>query len=273
MVKKTVSKERLERLGKLKDEKTGKYYIITLHHGLTFGPIEGLSNIKQIITGITEGGASGVIMHKGILRNVYRRQARKLGVVMHLSASTSLGPDRDRSVLIGTVQEALILGAVGVSIQVNIGADTEAEMLHDMGTISTECNKFKVPLLAMMYPSGPMIDNPYDVELIKHVARIGAELGADVVITNYTGSLDTFREVIKCCPAPVLVSGGPQMTLNLEILKLVKNAMIAGAAGVAIGRNVFQNEFVKGMSHAISRILKEKVDVETVYKELMESKK
>lgn len=272
MVKKAISKEREERLTRLKYANSNRYFIINLAHGLTYGPIDGLVDIMVTISKITSGGASGVIMNKGILRNIYRGQKRELAVIMHLSGSTTLGPDQNHKVLIGSVQEAVILGSTGVSMQVNIGADIEPEMLRDLGKISTECNLLKVPLLATMYPRGPMIDNPYDVDLVKHVCRVGAELGADVVITNYTGSVETFQEVVKCCPVPVIVSGGPKMTIDLEILKLVKNSLIAGAAGVAIGRNVFQNEHIQGMAKAISRLLKENVEVEIVYKDLMEHK-
>ncbi|WP_455392767.1 class I fructose-bisphosphate aldolase family protein [[Eubacterium] cellulosolvens] len=272
MVKKTISKERQERLEKLKDPSSGRFFIISLFHGLTFGPIPGLEDINETISKITRGGASGVILNKGILRNVYRRKKRELAIIMHLSASTSLGPDINRKVLIGSVKEALFLGSTGVSIKVNIGADSEYEMIKDFGKISTECSILRVPLFAIMTPRGPMIENELDVDLVRHAVRVGAEMGADVVITNYTGSMESFKEVVKCCPVPVIVNGGEKLTLDLDILKLVKNSIEAGGAGVAIGRNVFQNDNVPGMVKAISYLMKEDTEVEAAYKFLLEHK-
>jgi fructose-bisphosphate aldolase/2-amino-3,7-dideoxy-D-threo-hept-6-ulosonate synthase len=272
MVKRSVSKEREERLEKLKDPTSGRYFIISLHHGLIHGPLPGLVDMKESITKITNAGASGIILQKGILRNVYRRQKRELAVIMHLSANTTMGPDQYHTVTVGSVKEALFLGATGVSVQVNIGADSEAEMLRDLGKISTECNVLKVPLFAMMTPGGPMVDDPLNVDSVKHATRVGAELGADVVITNYTGSVDSFKEVVESCPMPVVVSGGPKMKIDLDVLKMVKNSLTAGAAGVAMGRNVFQNENIQGMAQAIAWLLKEDADVEMVYKGLMESR-
>lgn len=272
LVKKTISKEREERLARLKDPNTGKVFLIPLHQGLILGPIPGLISIKNTLAKITKGGATGVILHKGIIHNIYRRQKRELAVIMHLSASTVLGPDQNHKILVGNVVEAIKLGASAVSLHINLGADTEPEMLRDFGKISTECNLYKVPLIAMIYPCGPLIENPFDVELIKHAARVGAELGADIVVTSFTGNIESFHEVVQGCPVPILASDGPKMNLDLEILKFVNDSILAGAAGVAIGINVFQHKKILGITKAISKILFNNEDVEKVYRELMENK-
>jgi fructose-bisphosphate aldolase/2-amino-3,7-dideoxy-D-threo-hept-6-ulosonate synthase len=124
----------------------------------------------------------------------------------------------------------------------------------------------------MIYPCGPLIENPFDLDLIKHSARVGAELGADIVITSVTCNIESFHEVVKGCPVPILASDGPKMNLDLEILKFVNDSILAGAAGVSIGINVFQHKKVFGITKAISKILFEKAEVEKVYQELMEDK-
>ncbi len=78
------------------------------------------------------------------------------------------------------------------------------------------------------------------MEYVKLAARIGAELGADIVKTNYTGSPDTFKEVVKGCNVPVVIAGGPKMDTEHDLLQMVYDAIHAGATGVAIGRNIFQ---------------------------------
>jgi fructose-bisphosphate aldolase/2-amino-3,7-dideoxy-D-threo-hept-6-ulosonate synthase len=90
---------------------------------------------------------------------------------------------------------------------------------------------------------------------VKHCARLAAELGADVVKTNYTGSIDSFKEVVRGTPIPVVIAGGPKMKSDSDLLKMVYDAMQAGARGVSIGRNVFQHDDVVGITKALGRIV------------------
>ena len=126
-----------------------------------------------------------------------------------------------------------------------------------------------MPLLAMMYPRGKKITNQYGVEVVKHAARIGAELGADIIKTNYTGNLDTFREVVSGCPVPVVMAGGPKTKTNEEFCQMVYDSIQAGGAGVAAGRNVFQHEHPTKMVRVLCGIVHEELDVETALKKYM----
>jgi fructose-bisphosphate aldolase/2-amino-3,7-dideoxy-D-threo-hept-6-ulosonate synthase len=112
-----------------------------------------------------------------------------------------------------------------------------------------------IPLLAMMYTRGPNIKNEYDVKLVKHAARVGAELGADIVKVPYTGSPESFREVVEGCFVPVVIAGGEKMDTDEEVLRMVEGAIRVGGAGVSIGRNVFQNEDPARMVKEISKIV------------------
>ena len=128
--------------------------------------------------------------------------------------------------------------------------------------------KWGMPLVAMMYPRGRKVKSENDVEAVKLAARIGAELGADIVKTNYTGEIDSFREVVEGCPAPVVVAGGPKMGTNRDVLQMVWEAIQAGGAGASIGRNVFQAPDPTKMVRAIVKIVHENYDVEEALKEL-----
>jgi fructose-bisphosphate aldolase/2-amino-3,7-dideoxy-D-threo-hept-6-ulosonate synthase len=107
----------------------------------------------------------------------------------------------------------------------------------------------------MMYPRGKAIANPNDVEVVSHAARAGAELGADIIKTNYTGDIDSFRRVVDGCPVPVVIAGGPKTETDMEFLQMIDGAMQAGARGVAIGRNVFQHQDPVKMTMAIAAIV------------------
>jgi len=191
---------------------------------------------------VAEGGANAILMHKGLVETGHRSSGKDIGLIVHLSASTVLAPDSNAKTLVCSVEEAVRLGADAVSIHVNIGANTEADMLSNMGRVSRACREWGMPLLAMMYTRGAKIKNEYDVSVVKHAARVGAELGADIVKVNYTGSPETFRDVVLGCPVPVVIAGGEKMETDEEILEMVKGSIEAGGSGVSIGRNIFQHD-------------------------------
>lgn len=256
------------RLQRIADRTTGRFVIVPMDHGVSSGPIKGLVNLEETISQVADGGATAVVIHKGMVAPGLQKLGGELGLILHLSSSTKFGPDPNNKVLIASVEEALQIGADAVSIHINVGAETEAEMLECLGETSAACREWNVPLLAMMYPRGPAIKDPFDVEVVKFVARLGAELGADIIKTNYTGSEDTFKEVISGCPVPVIIAGGPKMDSDREVLKMVSDAMHAGAAGISIGRNIFQHENVKGMTRAIARLILENVEVDEALAEI-----
>jgi fructose-bisphosphate aldolase/2-amino-3,7-dideoxy-D-threo-hept-6-ulosonate synthase len=245
------------RLERIINRETRKTIIVPMDHGVSSGPIAGLIDMPAAVNGVAEGGANAVLLHKGIIKHGHRGYGRDIGLIMHLSGSTSLSPDPNHKVLVATVEEAIKLGADAVSIHVNVGADDEAEMLTQLGEISARCMEWGIPLLAMMYPRGRKIESEHDVEVVKHAARVGAELGADIVKTNYTGDVDTFKEVVKGCPVPVVIAGGPKMSTDREVLEMVAGAIEAGAAGTSIGRNIFQHASPTKMVRAIAAIVHE----------------
>ncbi|MFH0897126.1 MAG: 2-amino-3,7-dideoxy-D-threo-hept-6-ulosonate synthase [Candidatus Bathyarchaeota archaeon] len=243
------------RMERIMDRATKRMVIIPMDHGTTMGPIRGLGDMREIINQVAEGGANAVLLHKGIIRAGFRGYGRDIGLIMHLSASTTLGPDPDDKVLVAEVDESIKLGADAVSIQINVGSDTEPEQLKILGYTAKTCDDWGIPLLAMMYPRGKKIKDQFDVEFVKHVARIGAELGADIVKTNYTGNPESFKEVVKGCPVPVVMAGGPKTETDEEFCRMVYDSIQAGGAGVAAGRNVFQHKNPMAMVKAISAIV------------------
>lgn len=254
------------RLERIIDRNSGNAVIVPLDHGISMGPIEGLIDIKSTIDAIAEGGATAVVEHKGIVPYGHRTFGKDIGLIIHLSASTSLAPDPNAKVLVTTVEEAIKLGADAVSVHVNIGSETDSQMLNDLGMVSRKCSEWGMPLLVMIYPRGPKIKDPYDVDLIKHCARVAAELGADIIKTNYTGDPDTFREVVKGALAPVVIAGGPKMDSDEKLLRMVKDSIDAGGRGVSIGRNIFQHRNITGITRAISGIVLKGLDVDEAMK-------
>lgn len=256
------------RLERILDRNSGRTVIVPMDHGTTMGPIEGLVDMKTTNTKIVEGGANAVIIHKGIVAVGHRGAGKDIGLIVHLSASTTLSPDPNTKVPVCTVEEAIALGADAVSIHVNLGAERDAEMLQYLGSVSTTCARWGMPLLAMMYTRGKKVDNEYDVKYVKHAARVGAELGADIVKCNYTGSIKSFKEVVAGCPVPVVIAGGEKMETEEQLLTMVENSLKAGGAGVSIGRNAFQHKRPEKIVEAIGKVVHDGVTAKQALKVL-----
>jgi len=250
------------RMERIMDRGTGRAVIVPMDHGITMGPIEGLVDMRSTIDKVAQGGATAVVLHKGIIPYSHRSFGRDIGLIVHLSASTKFSRRTDQKILVTTVEEAIKIGADAVSIHVNIGNDYENEMLEDFGNISRICNEWGMPLMVMIYPRGKDMKDAYDAESIKVCARVGAELGADIIKTSYTGDIDSFRDVVRGAQAPVVIAGGPKMDSDDKLLQMVRDSIDAGGKGVSIGRNVFQHKNVIGITKAISGIVLEDMEVE-----------
>ena len=249
------------RIERIMNRETGRVVIVPMDHGTTVGPIRGLENMRETVAKMVTGGANAILMHKGMVQAGHRGGGRDIGLIVHLSAGTSLSPDPIAKVLVCTVEEAIKLGADAVSIHVNLGAPTDSDMLRDFGLVSERCMTWGMPLVAMMYTRGSKIESEYDVKHVKHAARVGAELGGDIVKVNYTGSPDSFREVVEGCPVPVVIAGGEKVETDEELLQMVEGALAAGASGASIGRNACQHADPEGMVRAISMMVHEGASV------------
>jgi predicted phospho-2-dehydro-3-deoxyheptonate aldolase len=256
------------RLERIIDRNSGKTVIVPMDHGVTVGPIEGLADMRTTVSKIVAGGANAILMHKGIVQAGHRGAGRDVGLIIHLSGGTSMSPDPNAKELICTVEEAIKLGADAVSVQINLGAETDKEMLGQLGFVSERCLQWQMPLVAMMYTRGPKIKNEYDVNNVKHAARVGAELGADIVKVPYTGSVKSFTEVVQGCPVPVVIAGGPKMESDKDIFEMVEGALKAGAAGLSIGRNAFQHKNPERIVGVLCKMVHEGISVEKAAKML-----
>src|SRR5512136_1749076 len=243
------------RMERIMNRETWKTVIVPLDHGVTIGPVAGLINLQETVNAVADGGANAFVVHKGVAEAGHRRKGKDVGLILHLSASTQMAPDPTSKTMVCTVEEAIKLGADGVSIHVNLGAEDERSMLNDLGHAGRVAAEWGMPLLAMMYTRGPHVKNEYDVKLVKHAARVGAELGADIVKVVYTGSVESFREVVEGCFVPVVIAGGEKMENDEDIFEMVKGVMAAGGAGDAIGRNVFQHKAPEKIVQTICRIV------------------
>ncbi|MFI7702178.1 2-amino-3,7-dideoxy-D-threo-hept-6-ulosonate synthase [Nonomuraea sp. NPDC049480] len=232
----------------------GRLLVVPLDHSVTDGPL-GRGDLNALVGELTGTGVDAVVLHKGSLRHVDHGWFSDMSLIVHLSASTRHAPDPNAKYLVAGVEEALRLGADAVSLHVNLGSDQEVRQVTDLAAVSEGCDRWNVPLLAMMYARGPKISDSRAPDLVAHAASLAADLGADIVKTDYAGTPGDMAEVVRACPIPVIVAGGPRQKETGAVLAHVSDALRGGAAGVAVGRNVFQASRPSRMAATIANLV------------------
>jgi 2-amino-4,5-dihydroxy-6-oxo-7-(phosphonooxy)heptanoate synthase len=233
-----------------------KLMIVPLDHSVTDGPIarRGMS-IDQLAGDLAASEVDGVVLHKGSLRHVRPALFRAMSLIVHLSASSHHAPDPDAKYLVASVEEAVTLGADAVSVHVNLGSLDERNQIADLAAVAGACDRWNMPLIAMVYPRGPRIADAHHPELVAHAAALAADLGADVVKTTYPGSRASMAEVAASCPIPVIVAGGSPAASADQVLGFTRDALVGGAAGVAMGRNIFMAPDPRAMARRVGRLV------------------
>ncbi|WP_410765390.1 2-amino-3,7-dideoxy-D-threo-hept-6-ulosonate synthase [Haloferax sp. DFSO60] len=238
----------------------GRYLIVPMDHGVTLGPVKGLVDIESTIDGITRGGADAVLTHKGIAPRVHPNKNGK-GYIVHVNGSTVIGPDEADKRMTATVEDALRVGADAVSFHINVGSQYEPDQMTQLSEVCSRAADFGVPVLAMSYARGPGIDE-HDAESLAHAVRLAEEVGADIVKTAYSGDAKSFSRVVEATRLPVVIAGGSRGT-DRETVEMVRGTMDAGAAGVSMGRSIFQHDKPEAITRAVSAVIHDDADVDT----------
>jgi DhnA family fructose-bisphosphate aldolase class Ia len=246
--------------------------IIPMDHPMFAGPLPGLEDPVELVRLIARTEADGILASPWILPRVADVLGR-LAVIARLDGGNScLGQRVDQTQVVTSVEQALRLGADMVAINIFVGGGNEPEMLQKLGYMAEACHTWGMPLMAEMIPSvaldrhyGKDNDQAQEKNLADPVAivsRIGAEFGGDIIKTVYTGHQDSFTRVVRDATIPIVVAGGPKTGSDAEFLGMVKTCMEAGAAGVCIGRNVWQRPRVEGMIAALGAIVHDGASVD-----------
>jgi len=230
----------------------GHSVVVAMDHGLPgVTPLAALRQPRRLIEQVARGGADAILTTTGIAAH-FAAHIRHLGLIVRLDgAATMLGKGGEMR-LIASVEDALKLGADAVAVMGFCGTDDEANSLEALGRVAVECRRLGIPLLAEMLPLGYGA-KPTLTQLVQ-AARIGAEMGADIIKLPYVGPAEAFMEVTETCFAPVLVLGGSAKAAD-SVLTQIQGALSAGAAGVAIGRNVWQQEDPVVMTRSIAQVV------------------
>jgi len=222
----------------------GRSMLLAYDQGLEHGPSSDFTDRNvdpAFVMGIAnKGGFNGVVFQKGVAERFYEG---KVPLIVKLNGKTSLPRGEPISRQVCSVEEAVSLGAKGVGYTIYLGSGLESEMLAEFGKIQEQAHERGLPAIAWIYPRGAAVQNDTSKEVVSYAARAGLELGADAVKIKYTGDSASFAWAVKSAAGvKVFMSGGPKAPTDDDFLNQVKGVIQAGGTGVAVGRNVWQNE-------------------------------
>ncbi|AWB26336.1 2-amino-3,7-dideoxy-D-threo-hept-6-ulosonate synthase [Halococcoides cellulosivorans] len=241
------TRARLTRIGN-----DDRYIVVPVDHGLTMGPVDGLRDVESTVDAITDGGATAVLSHRGIADRVHANLG-DAGYIVHTNGATTIGPDEDDKRRTASVDDAVRAGADAVSFHINVGSQYESQQLTDLAEITSEAERLGMPVLAMAYARGEGIDGS-DPDALAHAVRIAEEVGCDVIKTAYSGDAESFETVVAATTKPVLIAGGAKGT-DEKTIEMVRGAMDAGAAGVSMGRSIFQHADPEAITQAVAAVV------------------
>jgi len=239
--------------------KKGKALFLSYDQGLEHGPTDfNDKNVDPlyILNIAKKGGYQGIVFQKGIAEK-YQKEIKKSKVplILKLNGKTKISKGEPISSQISTVEEAVKLGASAVGYTIYIGSEHEAEMIKDFEKIERKAHEKGMPVVAWIYPRGKAVKNDSSREMISYAARVGLELGADIVKLKYGGNPRDLKWAVKSAGrTKVVVAGGVKKGEKI-FLKQVREIIKAGAVGLAIGRNVWQSKKSLEITKKIKRII------------------
>jgi DhnA family fructose-bisphosphate aldolase class Ia len=251
------------RVGRLFNRESGRAFITAIDHGLVTGVQPGAERIVEAVGHLTSHEPEGILLSPGTLRHTGHLFA------FHGAPSTLLRTDyllvgervkglgEHHRVLLNP-REAASLGADAVVMFLALGVEDGVMLADNAQAISRaayEVRQVGLALLVEVVLWGSRLAENRDPELLAWGCRMAAELGADVIKTEYTGDPDTFASVVKCCPVPVLTLGGPKSGSEGEVLEMTRGAIKAGARGVVYGRNIWQADNPARISASIREVV------------------
>ncbi|MDR3574340.1 MAG: hypothetical protein P4L50_10780 [Anaerolineaceae bacterium] len=210
-----------------------------LDHAGWLGPVKGLDRPRWIVEQVVAGGANAILASPGFIRATADLIPPSMGIVLRVSLTAGLSKQGTQETPIATLDTALQMDADAVAVSVFFGRDGDIDIYTYLAELIQACSAYDMPVVAEMMPPE---DRLYKAEAIAHAARIGMEIGADIIKTNYCGNVEDFRKVVESVPLPIIVAGGPRQANEPSPASFTCDAVAGGASGVAIGRRVWQSD-------------------------------
>lgn len=245
-------KNRMSRIFNPKDKRT---VMLAVDHGYFLGPVSRLEEPAKTIEPLIPF-ADSLMLTRGVLRNCVDPKYA-IPIVLRASGGNSIvGKDLSNEGITVSMEEALRLNVSAVALSIYVGSDHEHQTLINLAGLISEAEKYGMPVLAVTAVGREL--EKRDAKYLSLSSRIAAELGAHMVKTYYC---EDFEKVVKSCPVPIVIAGGPKLKTEKDALDMAYQAIACGAKGVDMGRNVWQSDFPVAMITAIRAIVHESVSV------------
>jgi len=245
------------RLARIFRAESGRAVMLAIDHGYFQGPTTGLERVDVNILPLVPY-ADALMLTRGILRSTIPSSCRN-AIVLRASGGPSILKELSNERIAMDMEDAVRLNACAVAVQVFIGGEFETQTVHNMTRLVDLGNRHGVAVLAVTAVGKDMVR---DAKYLRLACRICAELGAHLVKTYYVP--EGFETVTASCPVPIVMAGGKKLP-ELDALKMAYNAVREGAAGVDMGRNIFQSDAAVAMLQAVGKIVHEGMKPEQAY--------
>jgi DhnA family fructose-bisphosphate aldolase class Ia len=257
-------------------DEAGVSVICALDHGMTSPQfLEPLADIRTRTAEAVAGGANVIMMSKGMIRVAAPAFSPTTSLALLLSASADPATGRPNVVNIADVEEALVLGADAVVLFTALGGQSEAQMISILADVGRECAALGMPFIAeaefpTTYASVEELKQQYGFEYLRRNVRLCAELGADIVKTNWPGEQASFAKLVEAANGiPVVLAGGSRLD-DAELLTRMEHAMAAGSIGCSVGRNIFMHRSPEAITRALSRVIRERWSADKAHAALLD---
>lgn len=230
----------------------GRALFLPIDHGYFQGPTRKLEEPGKTIEPLLPY-CDAIFVTRGVLRSAIDPDNTK-PIILRVSGGTSMvGKDLANEGITTSIEEAIRLNVSAVGISIFVGSDYEHQTLLNLAKLVDEAERYGIPVMAVTAVGKEL--EKRSARYLALACRIAAELGAKVVKTYWCD--DGFEKVVRGCPVPVVMAGGPQVETELEVFEFVYDGIQKGAIGVNLGRNIWQNDFPVAMIRAIRAIVHE----------------
>jgi len=249
-------KNRLARIIKSYDRRG---VMLAVDHGYFLGPTERLEDPQKTIAPLLPH-ADSLMLTRGVLRTSVDANY-PIPVVLRVSGGASIiSKDLSNEKITTSIKDAIRVNATALALSIFVGAPYEHESLVSLGNLVNEGEEYGIPVLAVTAVGKEL--EKRDARYLGLACRIAAEFGAHLVKTYYC---ENFEKVVDSCPVPVIIAGGPKLATELDALKLTYDAIQSGAAGVDMGRNIWQSDHPVAMIKAVKAIVHQNLKVKEAH--------
>ena len=245
------------RLSNIFQPGTGRTVMLAIDHGYFLGPTSGLERIDVTIVPLLPY-ADTLMCTRGILRSTIPPTFTR-GIVLRSSGGPSILKELSNEEIAVDIEDAIRLNVAAVAVQVFVGGEFESKSIHNMTRLVDMGNRYGIPVLGVTAVGKEMAR---DAKYLRLATRICAELGASYVKTYYVP--EGFETVTASCPVPIVIAGGRKLP-ELDALKMAHDAIQQGAAGVDMGRNIFQSDAPEAMIQAVRKVVHEDMSPEKAF--------